>query len=55
MIEPAPRRLASGGPSGPWGCNAMLWLNSEGERFTNEGNLSAVQSPAPVSRKAPCA
>ena len=46
MIEPAPRgsMLLGGGPSGPWGCNAMLWLNSEGERFTNEGNLSAAQT-----------
>ncbi|MCC8100783.1 MAG: FAD-dependent oxidoreductase [Clostridiales bacterium] len=46
LIEPAPRgsMLLGGGPSGPWGANAMLWLNSDGERFTNEGNLSAAQT-----------
>lgn len=46
MIEPAPRgsMLLGGGPSGPWGTNSMLWLNCEGERFTNEGNISAAQT-----------
>lgn len=44
-IEPAPRgtMLLGGGPSGgPWGANSMLWLNAEGKRFTNEGNLTAA-------------
>lgn len=46
MIEPAPRgsMLLGGGPSGPWGANSMLWLNAEGERFTNEGNISSAQT-----------
>ena len=44
-IEPAPRgtMLLGGGPSGgPWGANSMLWLNAEGKRFTNEGNITAA-------------
>ncbi len=45
-IEPSPRgsMLLGGGPSGPWGANSMLWLNCEGERFVNEGNISAAQT-----------
>ena len=44
-IEPAPRgtMLLGGGPSGgPWGANSMLWLNADGKRFTNEGNITAA-------------
>ena len=44
-IEPAPRgtMLLGGGPSGgPWGANSMLWLNAEGKRFANEGNITAA-------------
>ena len=44
-IEPAPRgtMLLGGGPSGgPWGANSMLWLNAEGKRFCNEGNITAA-------------
>ncbi|MDR1183721.1 MAG: FAD-binding protein [Coriobacteriales bacterium] len=46
MIEPAPRgcMLLGGGLGGPWGANAMLWLNSEGKRFCNEGNLTGAQT-----------
>lgn len=45
-VEPAPRgtMILGGGPSGPWGANAMLWLNCKGERFTNEGNISSAQT-----------
>ena len=51
LVEPAPRgtMILGGGPSGPWGTNSMLWLNSEGERFVNEGNISCVQTA--VSRQ----
>ena len=44
-IEPAPRgtMILGGGPAGgPWGANSMLWLNSEGKRFCNEGNITAA-------------
>ncbi len=44
-IEPAPRgtMLLGGGPSGgPWGANSMLWLNADGKRFCNEGNITAA-------------
>lgn len=46
MIEPAPRgsMLLGGGLGGPWGTNAMLWLNSECKRFCNEGNLTGAQT-----------
>lgn len=46
FVEPAPRgtMILGGGPGGPWGSNAMLWLNKNGERFTNEGNLTAAQT-----------
>ena len=46
-IEPAPRgsMILGGGPSGgPWGANAMLWLNAEGKRYCNEGNLTGAQT-----------
>lgn len=46
-IEPAPRGMMSlgGGPSGgPWGANSMLWLNAEGKRFCNEGNITGAQT-----------
>ncbi len=46
-IEPAPRGMMSlgGGPSGgPWGANSMLWLNAEGKRYCNEGNITAAQT-----------
>ena len=48
FIETSPRGDMSlgGGPSGPWGCNAMLWLNVKGKRFCNEGNITAAQSAA---------
>lgn len=43
-IDPAPRgtMVLGGGPSGPWGANSMLWLNKNGERFTNEGNITSA-------------
>ena len=46
FIETSPRGDMSlgGGPSGPWGCNAMLWLNVDGKRFCNEGNITAAQA-----------
>ncbi len=46
-IEPAPRgtMILGGGPSsGPWGANSMLWLNADGKRFCNEGNITAAQT-----------
>lgn len=46
-IEPAPRgtMVLGGGPSGgPWGANSMLWLNADGKRYTNEGNITAAQT-----------
>ena len=48
FIEPSPRGDMSlgGGPSGPWGCNAMLWLNVDGKRFCNEGNITGAQAAA---------
>lgn len=46
FVEPAPRgcMILGGGLGGPWGANAMLWLNSKGERFCNEGNLTGAQT-----------
>lgn len=46
FIEPAPRGCMNlgGGIGGPWGTNAMLWLNTAGKRFCNEGNLTEVQT-----------
>lgn len=46
MVEPAPRgtMILGGGIGGPWGANAMLWLNSAGKRFCNEGNLTGAQT-----------
>jgi len=46
FVEPAPRgtMILGGGPTGPWGANAMLWLNCQGKRFTNEGNITAAQT-----------
>ncbi len=46
FIEPAPRgsMTLGGGPSGPWGANSMLWLNAEGKRFCNEGNITGAQT-----------
>ena len=46
FVEPAPRgtMILGGGPTGPWGANAMLWLNCRGRRFTNEGNITAAQT-----------
>jgi len=43
-IEPAPRATMAmgGGVGGPWGTNPMLWLNAEGVRFCNEGNITAT-------------
>ncbi len=46
-VEPAPRgtMILGGGPAGgPWGANSMLWLNAEGKRFCNEGNITAAQT-----------
>ena len=46
-VEPAPRgtMVLGGGPSGgPWGANSMLWLNAEGKRYCNEGNITAAQT-----------
>lgn len=53
FIETSPRGDMSlgGGPSGPWGCNAMLWLNGEGRRFCNEGNITGAQSAAYRQKK----
>ncbi len=46
FIEPAPRgtMILGGGPGGPWGSNAMLWLNKYGKRFANEGNVTGAQT-----------
>ncbi len=46
FIEPSPRGCMNlgGGLSGPWGTNCLLWLNSKGERFCNEGNLTGAQT-----------
>ena len=47
FVEPAPRgtMVLGGGPGGgPWGANSMLWLNAEGKRYCNEGNLTAAQT-----------
>ena len=46
FVEPRPRgcMILGGGLGGPWGANAMLWLNSKGERFCNEGNLTGAQT-----------
>ena len=46
FIEPAPRGCMNlgGGLTGPWGTNCLLWLNSKGERFCNEGNLTGAQT-----------
>ncbi|MGV8084075.1 MAG: FAD-binding protein [Coriobacteriia bacterium] len=43
-IENAPRAQMAmgGGIGGPWGTNCMLWLNSKGERFCNEGNITGA-------------
>lgn len=48
MVEPAPRgtMILGGGLSGPWGANAMLWLNKNCKRFCNEGNLTGAQTAA---------
>lgn len=48
FVDPAPRgcMILGGGIGGPWGANAMLWLNAEGERFCNEGNLTGAQTAA---------
>ena len=45
-VEPAPRgtMILGGGPGGPWGVNCMLWLNAEGKRFCNEGNITGAQT-----------
>ena len=45
-VEPAPRgtMVLGGGPGGPWGTNSMLWLNAEGKRFCNEGNVTGAQT-----------
>ena len=45
-VEPAPRgtMILGGGPGGPWGSNAMLWLNKDGKRFCNEGNVTGAQT-----------
>ena len=45
-VEPAPRgtMVLGGGPGGPWGTNSMLWLNAEGKRFCNEGNITGAQT-----------
>ena len=48
MIEPAPRGtmiLGGGINSTPWGANSMLWLNSDGKRFCNEGNVTVLSGP----------
>ncbi|MCD8008987.1 MAG: FAD-binding protein, partial [Clostridiales bacterium] len=53
-IEPAPRgtMILGGGPSsGPWGANSMLWLNAEGKRFCNEGNITAAQTATSRQKK----
>jgi len=44
-IDPAPRgtMILGGGPSSPWGNNSCLWLNSKGNRFCNEGNMSSAK------------
>lgn len=47
MIEPAPRGtmiLGGGINSTPWGANSMLWLNSDGKRFCNEGNVTGAST-----------
>ena len=46
FVEPAPRgtMVLGGGPGGPWGTNSMLWLNAEGKRFCNEGNVTGAQT-----------
>ncbi len=46
FVEPAPRgtMVLGGGPGGPWGTNSMLWLNAEGKRFCNEGNITGAQT-----------
>ncbi len=45
-VEPSPRghMQIGGGPSGPWGANSMLWLNADGERFCNEGNITGANT-----------
>lgn len=51
FVEPSPRghMHLGGGPSAPWGCNCHLWLDSNCERFCNEGNITAAGTAA--SRK----
>jgi hypothetical protein len=44
--------VLGGGPSGgPWGANSMLWLNAEGKRFCNEGNITAAQTATSRQKK----
>ena len=52
-VEPAPRgtMVLGGGPSGPWGTNSMLWLNAEGKRFCNEGNITGAQTACARQKK----
>ena len=53
-VEPAPRgtMVLGGGPGGgPWGANSMLWLNAEGRRYTNEGNITAAQTASARQKK----
>ena len=54
FVEPAPRgtMVLGGGPGGgPWGANSMLWLNAEGKRYCNEGNLTAAQTASARQKK----
>ena len=52
-VEPAPRgtMILGGGPGGPWGTNSMLWLNAEGKRFCNEGNITGAQTACARQKK----
>ena len=51
MVEPSPRGTMNigGGPTGPWGTAPFMWLNKNGERFTNEGAVAQVMGS--VSRQ----
>ncbi|MCR5527536.1 MAG: FAD-binding protein [Lachnospiraceae bacterium] len=49
QIDPAPRgtMIIGGGVNNtPWGSNCMLWLNCEGKRFCNEGNITGANTAA---------
>jgi uncharacterized protein with FMN-binding domain len=51
MVEPSPRGTMNigGGPTGPWGTAPFMWINANGDRFTNEGAVAQVMGT--VSRQ----